>query len=368
MTDRDVVRVELHEAARLEAGGVAGRLHLRQHGPHADDAVGPLDELRDFRVAEPAEVVADKVGMRLGECRFAEDRGHDGQILRLGQRHHRVPHAEPLHLCSHDHHRMPGGPQPGNDLRHRLRDRPGIGRHRFRSMFRVGHIDLPVDHVPRHLQVGGSRGAGEHGEHPLDLGRRSRRIVEDRRGRGDLREHVPLGLEGLDAVVEERLSAAERHLRAAAHDEHRRLLGVGQRDGIDHVQPAGSVGGDGHPEPADPRVGVGGEADRRLVRHHDGLKARPRLGRVEGKDEIPGDAERMFDPGRLDAPQDMVGQAFPWHRGPRIGWQVGSATAGNLQLSPRPPARAAPPARGTARPGRPPRSESCRARPGRRGS
>ena len=81
--------------------------------------------------------------------------------------------------------------------------------------------------------------------------------------------------------------------RPACDDDERRFLGVGARDRVEQVQPAGAVGDDAHAEAVgDARGAVGREADGGLVAQRDELEPpvlRQRFVQVEHK--IAGNAE-----------------------------------------------------------------------------
>ena len=66
------------------------------------------------------------------------------------------------------------------------------------------------------------------------------------------------------------VSLAKRHLRAAADDQERRLLGVGAGHGVEHVDGAGAVRDQGDSQTAETGISVGREPGPRLVTANDG--------------------------------------------------------------------------------------------------
>ena len=98
-------------------------------------------------------------------------------------------------------------------------------------------------HVARDLDIDRPRLLERHAEHAGDLRRRRRRVVEPRLGAGDLLIDADTACRacGPDdaAAAPTRPSCAPG--RAGDH-HHRRLLGIGTGDGVDHVEGAGAVG------------------------------------------------------------------------------------------------------------------------------
>ncbi len=155
------------------------------------------------------------------------------------------------------------------DLGHGLVDRAGQGRARLGRALarqrprRIG--DRYRHPVPRDLQVTGPLRLDHAAQDPVDrLGSR-RGVVEDRRVDGHLAVDLQLALERLDDVVEVQLRPSQRDLGTTADDQERRLLRIGTGDGIERIERAWTVRHQRHAQPAEPRVGVGGEADARLV-------------------------------------------------------------------------------------------------------
>ncbi|OIQ74719.1 hypothetical protein GALL_436210 [mine drainage metagenome] len=147
----------------------------------------------------------------------------------------------------------------------------GAGRQRLRVDRRrrlaADRLASPRRHVARHFEVDRARFAQCTVEHPCDLLRRATHIVEPRLVCGQLGHHPPLRIERLHLVVQQQPAGGlVRGRRARQHDQ-RHAFGVGAGQRVDQVEGAGAVSHRGHAQPAaQPRRGVGGEADRRFVR------------------------------------------------------------------------------------------------------
>ena len=218
-----------------------------------------------------------------------------------------------MDLDADHHHRPLGRRQLGQRLRRRLLHRAGAHRHLDRAHRR--QRDLAVHHVARHLEVDRQRvqAADVDGVAHLLGGRL--RVVEHGLVGGDLAEDPALALEALDLVVDEDAARALVLARAAGEHQHRRLLGVGGGDRVDHVEGAGAVGDAGHPRRRTrARRAAGREADPGLV--GEGAQGDPRVlvdHLAQAQDEVAGDAEDVPHPG-LD---ELVEQEAAERRLPR---------------------------------------------------
>ena len=111
------------------------------------------------------------------------------------------------------------------------------------------------------------------------------------------------------------ITPAKRHLRTAADDQERRLLGIGAGDRVERVQRPWSVSHQRHAQAPQPRVGVRRKPHARLVAADHRRKPQRLLNRVDGKNEIARNAERVPDPQLTEAMKEILGQvhrlAFP---------------------------------------------------------
>ena len=95
-------------------------------------------------------------------------------------------------------------------------------------------------------------------------------------------------------VVEKSIWVSAAYLRGPGKHDNGRLLSVGKGDWVDHIERADSLGDDGASQPPDSCVHVGGKTSRGFVCYHYRLHPAPLLGRIEGEDEIAGDAEGVL--------------------------------------------------------------------------
>ena len=124
-----------------------------------------------------------------------------------------------------------------------------------------------LDQVARNLQVDRPLVPHRRAQHPVNLGERRQRIVQHRRGRRELLEHLQLRVKAPHLVVQQRVARPLRHARRTAQHDHGRLLGIGPRHAVGAAQAAHAVGHAQAAQPVDPRIGVGREARAVLPRH-----------------------------------------------------------------------------------------------------
>ena len=111
-------------------------------------------------------------------------------------------------------------------------------------------------------------------------------------------------------MVHEQAGLALELAGSARDDNQRRLLGVGARDRVDHVQPARAVRDETDAESVcDARGAVGGEPDCRLVTERDEPKPLVVLQRViQIQHEVAGNAEDLSDAGLMQLVEEKLVQ------------------------------------------------------------
>ena len=177
----------------------------------------------------------------------------------------------------------------------------------------VGDVDVGGDHVARDFEIDGAAGFCRDFERLSDVRRRGPRVVEDGRVLGDLLIHLELRFKRLHLVVDGHVGASLDAPGAAAQHDNRRLLRVGTRDGVDHVEAAGAVRHAAHADAApDARRPVGRETDRGLVAQSHQLEPAVVFeGFVEREDEVAGDAEDLADAVPAELVEEEVAEFHP---------------------------------------------------------
>ncbi len=177
----------------------------------------------------------------------------------------------------------------------------------------VGDVDVGGDHVARNFEIDGAAGFCRDFERLSDVRRRGPRVVEDGRVLGDLLIHLELRFKRLHLVVDGHVGASLNAPGAAAQHDNRRLLRVGTRDGVDHVEAAGAVRHAAHADTApDARRPVSRETDRGLVAQSHQLEPAVVFeGFVEREDEVAGDAEDLADAVPAELVEEEVAEFHP---------------------------------------------------------
>ncbi len=290
VADRRAVSGGVDHLGGVHAGGEDARAEVGDERAERQNAVGPLDDFSGQRRPHGPHVVADEMGVAFGKGRLAHQGAHDGDVELLHETDHVVHEAVALDLHVHVGHGALAAVQARQDFGERLFDLQWAAGGLVGGT--MGAKVNPLEHhVAGNFQVAGPLLLEHSVNDTVNVGDGGRSVVHDRRGFRNLLEDTMLRLKRLDAMVQEGVGVAVLDLRRAREDQDRRFLRIRLGDGIDHVQGARAVSDDGHAQPRDARVGVGGVTHPRLVAHdHGGHLARLLRG-VQGQDEIAGDAE-----------------------------------------------------------------------------
>lgn len=189
-------------------------------------------------------------------------------------------------------HRVTAPVEAGRDLLHRFGQRRLIPL-ADRNGGRAALADVRPYHVARNLHVPGPLLSAYRVDDAVDVRRRPRRIFQRHGGHGDVFIDVPLGLEGLDFMMDQQFRRAAGQSGRPAQDQHRRFLGIGLGDGIHHIERAGSIGADGQAYSPEAGIGIGGETGGGFVGGQDRPDRAPLQLGVQRQDEVPGDPEGM---------------------------------------------------------------------------
>ena len=143
-------------------------------------------------------------------------------------------------------------------------------------------------------------------QHAIDFLEGRLRVAQDRRGDGQLLEHLLLGVKLADLVVQQGVLLTLFHPRRAADDDHRRLFGKGLGGGISELQSAYAVGDANSAQAAHSGVGIGGKAGALLIAGVDEAQFAPGKLVVESKHVIARDAKHMAHPMRVEPLDEVI--------------------------------------------------------------
>ena len=241
-----------------------GEVGIRKDYAEQEQPVRVLHQLRHFRQPGHAHVGADQRRIRFHEQAAPHEAGRHRQRQPARQFRHLRLQAVTAHFHIDHQHRPCGRCQPLQHLVGAGRERLGIDRRR--SQRRHGSA-RHRHHVARDLDVHRPRMFQAVAEHARDVGRRTLGVVEADAVAGDLLEDAELRIERLRLMVQQQAGTRLALARPARDHYQRRLLGIGRRHRVDHVQRPGAVGHRRNAQRAiDARRGIGREADPGLVR------------------------------------------------------------------------------------------------------
>jgi hypothetical protein len=132
-------------------------------------------------------------------------------------------------------------------------------------------------------------------EDPIDLVKRRARVAQFGAGDGQLFEHLQLGAEVPDLVMQQRVvDSFAQAGRARDHDDGR-LLGIRPGDAVAGAQPANAIRDANRAESIDPSVGIGREAGAIFTRATDDVDGALFEQMIEAEDIIARDTEDIGD-------------------------------------------------------------------------
>lgn len=114
-----------------------------------------------------------------------------------------------------------------------------------------------VDHIPRDLHIDRAAISQERGEGSVHVPFCRDGIVETDGRDGHAFEHLSMGRETTNHVVEVRIARPLREARRAGQQHHRRAFGIGAGNRIDRIQPPDTISHTEGPDAINAGMGIG---------------------------------------------------------------------------------------------------------------
>jgi hypothetical protein len=299
---------------RIEPRGEDAQIDVGEKRAEHDHAIARLDVLPDVLPAHGPFVNAQIKRVMFANDRFPEQGGDDGNVRLLRQPDHDVAQAETVDFHVGEENGLPGRIDHGFGL-----EQGGAERGEVAGLLQfpgpVMGIARDPHQVAGQLDIDRALVAERRVNDAIDFLEGRLRIAQDRGRHGELFEHLLLGVELADLVVQQGVFLALAQAGCAADHDHGGLLREGLRRGVRDLEPAYAIGDAHRAQPVQARVGVGGEARPLLVTGVDDLEPAVLEHVVEREDVIPGDAENMPHPVRVQALNEIISDGNGFHVG-----------------------------------------------------
>ena len=235
VADGELLAGGVDRARGIEAGGVDAEVDVGHERAEQDDAIAALDVLPHVLAAHRAFIDAEVERVVLANDGLAEHgRGH-GDVGLARELEELVLQAEPVHLHVRQDDRLARGVDHLLGFGQGLAQAPGVA-----PLVNLGRLVMGNaghrDQVARQLDIDRPLEPQRGVQHAVNFLERGLRVAQDRRGDGELLEHLLLGVELADLVMQQGVLLALLHPRRAADDDDGRLLGEGFGGGVGHLQ------------------------------------------------------------------------------------------------------------------------------------
>ena len=181
--ERDLTIRGLDRATQVELAGTDAEIGVAEDHAQQQQAVGTLDQLGQCRIAGDAQIGTGQGGIGTGQQAPPHERGDDRDRQLACQRGDAGLQAVTPDLDVDQQHRPVRRPQPRDDL-------VGAGGDGLRIATTAVDVAAPArrhaHHVARHLEIDRPRLLDGGTQHPRDLRRCGRDVVEPGLGAGDL--------------------------------------------------------------------------------------------------------------------------------------------------------------------------------------